>query len=102
MAREQPKAARPIHDAARTNDVGWLKDLLAAGEDVNVRDADDRTPLHHAADFGAPRTTKLLIEHGAEIAHEPADMPYGVREYGVRDPEGGLWSFMQPTEERHG
>jgi uncharacterized glyoxalase superfamily protein PhnB len=38
---------------------------------------------------------------GAEIVHEPADMPYGVREYSVRDPEGGLWSFMQPlmTEE---
>jgi DNA-binding transcriptional MerR regulator len=35
---------------------------------------------------------------GAEIAHEPADMPYGVREYSVRDPEGGLWSFMQPLE----
>jgi DNA-binding transcriptional MerR regulator/uncharacterized glyoxalase superfamily protein PhnB len=36
---------------------------------------------------------------GAEIAHEPADMPYGVREYSVRDPEGGLWSFMQPIEQ---
>jgi DNA-binding transcriptional MerR regulator len=35
---------------------------------------------------------------GAEIAHEPMDMAYGVREYSVRDPEGGLWSFMQPTE----
>ena len=36
---------------------------------------------------------------GAEIAHEPTDMPYGVREYSVRDPEGGLWSFMQPIEQ---
>ena len=35
---------------------------------------------------------------GAEIVHEPADMPYGVREYSARDPEGGLWSFMQPFE----
>jgi DNA-binding transcriptional MerR regulator len=35
---------------------------------------------------------------GAEIAHEPMDMPYGVREYSVRDPEGGLWSFMQPLD----
>ncbi|WP_051247506.1 MerR family transcriptional regulator [Nocardioides halotolerans] len=35
---------------------------------------------------------------GAEIAYEPRDMPYGVREYGARDPEGGLWSFMQPIE----
>ena len=36
------------------------------------------------------------VGKGAELAHEPADMPYGVREYGARDPEGGLWSFMQP------
>ena len=36
---------------------------------------------------------------GAEIAYEPTDMPYGVREYGVRDNEGGLWSFMQPIEQ---
>jgi DNA-binding transcriptional MerR regulator/uncharacterized glyoxalase superfamily protein PhnB len=38
------------------------------------------------------------VAAGAEIAHEPADMPYGVREYSARDPEGGLWSFMQPLE----
>jgi DNA-binding transcriptional MerR regulator/uncharacterized glyoxalase superfamily protein PhnB len=36
---------------------------------------------------------------GAEIAYEPTDMPYGVREYGARDHEGGLWSFMQPIEQ---
>jgi MerR family transcriptional regulator, thiopeptide resistance regulator len=33
---------------------------------------------------------------GAEIDSPPRDMPYGVREYDVRDVEGGLWSFMQP------
>lgn len=32
---------------------------------------------------------------GGEIAYEPTVMPYGVREYGARDIEGGLWSFMQ-------
>jgi uncharacterized glyoxalase superfamily protein PhnB len=37
---------------------------------------------------------------GAEVVHEPTDMPYGVREYSVRDPEGGLWSFMQPIESK--
>ena len=38
-------------------------------------------------------------QRGAEIAYPPTDMPYGVREYGARDVEGGLWSFMQPREE---
>jgi DNA-binding transcriptional MerR regulator/uncharacterized glyoxalase superfamily protein PhnB len=35
---------------------------------------------------------------GARIDYEPVDQPYGYREYSVRDPEGGLWSFMRPLE----
>lgn len=40
-------------------------------------------------------------ERGAEIVYAPVDQPYGYREYGARDPEGGLWSFMRalPDEE---
>lgn len=34
-----------------------------------------------------------------QIVYQPTDMDYGVREYGVRDSEGGLWSFMQPLEQ---
>lgn len=30
---------------------------------------------------------------GAEIWYEPQDMPYGQREYGALDPEGGRWTF---------
>lgn len=36
---------------------------------------------------------------GADIAYEPTDMPYGVREYSLRDPEGHLWSFQTPLDE---
>lgn len=32
-------------------------------------------------------------EAGAEIFREPADTPYGSREYAARDIEGHLWSF---------
>ena len=32
--------------------------------------------------------------HGADVVYEPVDQPYGYREYGARDLEGGLWSFM--------
>ena len=41
------------------------------------------------------------VAAGAEVVYQPTDMPYGVREYGARDAEGGLWSFMQqlPHEE---
>ncbi|MEP6797947.1 MAG: MerR family transcriptional regulator [Lapillicoccus sp.] len=34
------------------------------------------------------------VAAGAEITAAPRDMDYGVREYGARDLEGGLWSFM--------
>lgn len=33
---------------------------------------------------------------GADIVFEPVDQPYGYHEYGARDNEGGLWSFMKP------
>jgi len=35
-------------------------------------------------------------EAGASIESEPADMPYGQREYGARDPEGHRWWFATP------
>jgi DNA-binding transcriptional MerR regulator/uncharacterized glyoxalase superfamily protein PhnB len=35
---------------------------------------------------------------GANIVYELADMDYGVREYGVRDLENRLWSFMTPLD----
>lgn len=34
-------------------------------------------------------------DHGADIAYEPVDQPYGYREYSAHDVEGGLWSFMK-------
>ncbi len=36
---------------------------------------------------------------GGDITKETTVMPYGVREYSVRDCEGGLWSFMEPLRE---
>ncbi|MDZ7931985.1 MAG: MerR family transcriptional regulator [Rhodococcus sp. (in: high G+C Gram-positive bacteria)] len=36
---------------------------------------------------------------GATIDYPPTDMPYGVREYSLRDPEGHLWSFQSPLVE---
>jgi DNA-binding transcriptional MerR regulator len=36
------------------------------------------------------------VQAGAEIVEEPIDQPYGIREYGARDPEGQLWYFHSP------
>lgn len=51
---------------------------------VAVDDAD----AHHARSVAA----------GAEIVEEPVDQPYGIREYGARDPEGQLWFFHSPLD----
>ena len=36
------------------------------------------------------------VQAGAAIVKEPVDQPYGVREYGARDPEGQLWYCHSP------
>ena len=35
---------------------------------------------------------------GARIDSEPVDQPYGLREYGARDPEGHRWWFTTPIK----
>jgi len=42
------------------------------------------------------RHYERAVAAGATVAYPPQDMEYGVREYGARDLEGGLWSFMTP------
>lgn len=41
----------------------------------------------------------LVRSRGAEIAYPPIDQPYRYREYGARDSEGRLWSFMRSMDE---
>jgi len=57
----------PLCVAAHSADERKTKKLLAAGADVNQRDRDAQTPLHHAAYRGACRVTSLLLQAGAEV-----------------------------------
>jgi uncharacterized glyoxalase superfamily protein PhnB len=41
---------------------------------------------------------RRVAAEGADIVYEPVDQPYRYREYGARDNEGGLWSFMKPLD----
>ena len=62
------KPATPGDDiwtAARKGDLTALQQHIDAGIDIEVRDEDKSTPLHHAAYFGQLETVKWLVEKGA-------------------------------------
>ena len=68
-----------MHAAARTGDVAALTQTIAAGGDVNERDALRRTPLHLAAWAGQTHAVRLLLASGALVALEATDGVTGAR-----------------------
>jgi len=54
-------------DAVRANDIDKLKDLIASGLDVNIKDKDGNTPLHIAAMHNYDDVAVILIQNGADI-----------------------------------
>jgi hypothetical protein len=60
-----------IHDAAgaagKKGNIEAVKQHLAAGTDVDARDAEDKTPLHHAPYWGHKEIVALLIAEGADV-----------------------------------
>ncbi len=92
---ERDAAGRAIHGEVRAGDQviglhpagqGYQSPRSLGGVSsmtvITVDDAD----AHHARS----------VQAGAVIVEEPVDQPYGVREYGARDPEGQLWYFHSP------
>jgi ankyrin repeat protein len=66
----QPTAKAPdisIHEAAMKGNIEAVKQHLAAGTDVNVKDNIGLTPLHMAAGDGRKEVAELLIAKGAEV-----------------------------------
>ena len=89
----------------------WVHGELYAGDGVIwLHQISPRFGLASPKTLGAATATTAVIvedvdahhqqarEAGADIVYPPVDQPYGYREYSARDPEGGLWSFMQPLE----
>ena len=56
-----------IHDAARDENIEVVKQHLAAGTDVNVKNKYGDTPLHKAALNGYKEIAELLITKGADV-----------------------------------
>jgi len=55
---------KPIHDATQKGDIEGVKQHLAAGADVNVKDDSGLTPLHYA---GGKEIAEILIAEGADV-----------------------------------
>jgi ankyrin repeat protein len=56
-----------IHEAAMKGNIEAVKQHLAAGTDVNVKDNIGLTPLHMAAGDARKEVAELLIAKGAEV-----------------------------------
>ncbi len=57
----------PLHDACLVGDEAEAGRLLAAGADVQARDAAGLTPLHYAAGHGPVSLVQLLLSKGAAV-----------------------------------
>jgi uncharacterized glyoxalase superfamily protein PhnB len=75
-----------LHPESETYDLASPRSVGSATAGVAVMVDDVDAHFRHACELGAT------------IAYEPVDQPYGYRECSARDPEGGLWSFMQPLD----
>lgn len=54
--------------AVAANRADVVRILLDTGANPNVRDSEDYTPLHKAAQHGNAEVVRLLLEHGADAA----------------------------------
>jgi ankyrin repeat protein len=64
---------QPLHSAAALGDVEACRLLIAAGADVNARQAGEHTPLHEAALTGSSALVELLLAAGADTAATNSD-----------------------------
>ena len=59
--------AGSIHDAAKNGNIDQVKQLIAAGTNVDARDDAGHTPLQLAAGTGHTAVVQLLITEGADV-----------------------------------
>jgi len=110
---EPPTAKAPdisIHDAANDGNIEAVKQHLAAGTDVNAKDAEsilEQTPLHNAANGGNKEIAELLISKGAEVnakdndGQTPLDWASGETAALLRKHGGKMGDWFKAGESIH-
>jgi ankyrin repeat protein/peroxiredoxin len=68
-----PAGIDALHRAARAGDLSQVQAMIAAGVDVNSRDAMGGTPLHDAAWSGEAAVAAYLLQAGAFVNARHAD-----------------------------
>jgi dipeptidyl aminopeptidase/acylaminoacyl peptidase len=58
---------RSLYMAARLGDIVIVKSLIGQGVDLNMKDTQNRTPLHYAAKEGHNKIVELLLDSGADV-----------------------------------
>ena len=88
---------QPVHGEVRAGDATiWLHRVTAEHGLTSALTADAPGGLFVQVDNVDAHFAQARAA-GAQIDAEPADQPYGQREYGARDPEGHRWWFATPS-----
>jgi ankyrin repeat protein len=62
-----------LHVAVKKGHAEVVPVLLRYGADVNARDNQNQTPLHHASELGYVEIAQLLLDHGADTSARNKD-----------------------------
>jgi len=78
-----------IHQAVLRNNIEVVKQHLAAGTDVNVKNRGGQVPLHQAAMRGYKEIVELLLAKGADVNAKGWDgrtpVDYAIRKEEIAD-----------------
>ena len=65
-----------LHIAIRCRKSEAIKFLLENSADVDLRNAETRTPLHEAARCANPEAIEILVTYGADVNHSGGDFDF--------------------------
>lgn len=93
--------ATALHWAVALNKLKHIKLLLAAGADVNARDADNATPLHAPFLYGDVDILQVLIEHGADVNAKNNDGETALLQWAEEGRSDGVRYLMEQGADIH-